>query len=205
MAESATVSTVSIDDLQQEIDRLKAENRRLAADLGDTQEELKSTRAEARDRRHDVKGFKEQLEALTKERDGFRAKAEADPEGLKAQVAELTGKIRERAHRDAFAEAARAAKVSDPARIADLYTLSGYKPEGEEADKAKLAEVIGAALTSRPHFLDAPPSGDGKTAAGAAGATQASSGGKPGPGAERGTSTSSDSSSAPRERIPGRL
>jgi hypothetical protein len=193
------------EDLQKEIDRIKAENQKLARDLAGAHEDLKETRGEARDRRHESKTLKEQLEALAGERDKFKAAAEQDPEGLKAKVTELTGAIRERGHRDAFAEVARGHKVTDPARIADLWSLSGYKPEGEEADKGKLSEVIAAALKSRPHYLDAPPAGAGNAAAGAAGAVQASSGGKPGPGADRGQSTSTDSSSQARERIPGRL
>jgi hypothetical protein len=205
-ASTAASTAAPADDLQKEIARLKAENQKLAKDLAGAHDDLKDVRGEARDRRHETKTLKEQLDALTKERDEYKGKAEADPEGLKAQLAELTGKIRERAHRDTFAEVASAARVTDPARIADLYALSGYKPEGDEADTAKLGEIIGAALKSRPHFLDPPPAGAGNAAAGAAGANGTTqSGGKPGPGADRGQSTSTDSSSQPRERIPGRL
>ena len=205
MSETATTETATTTANDRELEQLRRELRKTQADLADTQEELKSTRAEARDRRHDVKSAKEQLEALAKERDQFKAQAALDPENLRAQLAEATGKIRERAHRDVFTEVARAAKVTDPARIADLYALSGYKPEGDEADRAKLGEVIAGALKGRPHFLDAPAVDPPKTAAGAAGATQTQPGGKPGPGAERGQSTSSESSSPARERIPGRL
>jgi hypothetical protein len=205
MAETATVST-STDDLTKEIERLKSENRKLAGELSDATEELKSTRAEARDRRHELKAQKEAFDALTKERDQFKAQAALDPENLRAQLADATGKLRERDHRDAFAKVAKAQKVTDPNRIADLYALSGYKPDGDQADEAKLTEVITAALKGRPHFLDPPPAGAGTTAPGGAqGANGAQPSGKPGPGAERGQSTQTEGSSTPRERIPGRL
>jgi predicted nucleic acid-binding Zn-ribbon protein len=193
------------EELQKEIDRLKAENAKLARDLTASHEDLKEVRGEARDRRHESKTLKDQLEALTKERDEFKTRSEADPEGLRAQVSDLAEKLREVHHRAAFTKVAQDLKVSDPNRIADLYALSGYKPETDQAENSKLAEVIQAALKGRPHFLDGPPSGGGTPAAGAAGATTAGQGGKPGPGSERGQSVSSTSSSTARDRIPGRL
>ena len=192
------------EELQKEIDRLKAENAKLARDLAGSHEDLKEVRGEARDRRHEGKKLAEQLEAIAKERDEFKLKAEADPEGLKAQVGELGGKLRDVAHRAAFAKVAQGMKVSDPTKVADLYALSGYKAEADEPDEAKLVETIGAALKGRPHFLDA-AAGAATNAAGAAGATTAQSGGKPGPGAERGQSVSTESKSLAPGRIPGRL
>jgi hypothetical protein len=192
------------EELQKEIDRLKAENSKLARDLSAAHDDLKEVRGEARDRRLEGRKLAEQLETLVKERDTFKAKAEQDPEGLKSQLADLTGKLREVHHRGAFEKVAKGLKVSDPNRIADLYALSGYKPEGDTADEAQLAQVIGAALKGRPHFLDPAPGG-ATTAAGAAGASAAREGQKPGPGAERGQSVSSTSSSTAPGRIPGRL
>jgi chromosome segregation ATPase len=192
------------DELQKEIDRLKAENAKLSRDLAASHEDLKEVRGEARDRRHEGKKLAEQLEALTKERDEFKLKAEADPEQLKAQVAELGGKLRDVAHRAAFAKVAQGLKVSDPTKVADLYALSGYKAEADQPDEAKLVETIATALKGRPHFLDT-AAGAASTAAGAAGATQAQPGGKPGPGAERGQSVSTESKSLAPGRIPGRL
>jgi chromosome segregation ATPase len=192
------------EELQKEIDRLKAENAKLARDLAGAHEDIKEVRGEARDRRHEGKKLAEALEALTKERDEFRTKAEADPEALKATVADLSGKLRDVAHRAAFAKAAQGLKVSDPTKVADLYALSGYKAEADEPDEAKLVETIGAALKGRPHFLDTAPGG-AQTAAGAAGAKQEQSAGKAGPGSERGQSVTSEGKSLAPGRIPGRL
>jgi hypothetical protein len=194
------------EELQKEIDRLKADNAKLARDLAGAHEDLKEVRGEARDRRHEGKKLAEQLDALTKERDEFKLKAEQDPEGLKTQVTELSGKLRNIAHFNAFATIAKGLKVTDPTKVADLFALSGYKPEADEPDEAKLTEVIGAALKGRPHFLDQPAAGAATAASGGAnGAKQEQLAGKAGPGSERGQSVTSESKSTPPGRIPGRL
>jgi hypothetical protein len=196
------------DELQKEIDRLKSENAKLARDLAGAHEDLKEVRGEARDRRHEGKKLAEQLDALTKERDELKVKAQADPEGLKSKLADAQGKLREVNHRSVFAKVAAGLKVTDPTKVSDLYALSGYKPEDEQADESKLAEVIQAALKGRPHFLDgpAPAAGAAQNASGGAtGANAAQLGGKPGVGAERGQSVTSESKSTPPGRIPGRL
>lgn len=192
------------EELQKEIDRLKAENAKLTRELAGVHEDLKEVRGEARDRRHEGKKLAEQLDALAKERDQFKLKAEADPEGLKGQVNELTGKLRDVSHRTAFAKVAQDLKVSDPTKIADLYALSGYKAEADQPDEAKLVETIQTALKGRPYFLDT-AAGAAQTAPGGAGATTAQLGGKPGPGAERGQSVTSEGKSLAPGHIPGRL
>jgi hypothetical protein len=191
-------------ELQKEIDRLKADNDKLKRDLAGVHDDLKEVRAEARDRRHENKKLAEQLEGVTGERDKYKVASEADPEGLKTQITDLSGKLLEINHRGAFADVARSFKVTDPGRINDLYALSGYKPEGEP-DTAKLEEAIGAALTGRPHFLDPPPGGAAQAAGAANGTAHGQLGGKPGVGSDRGQSTHSERSSQARERIAGRL
>lgn len=194
------------EELQKEIDRLKSENAKLARDLVGAQEDLKEVRGEARDRRHESKTLKEQVEALVKERDTLKAKAEADPEDLKSKLAETEGKLRDVHHRAAFAKVAQGLKVSDPTKVADLYALSGYTPEDDQADDAKLAEVIQGALKARPHFLDTTPAGAGTNAPGGAnGAANGQLGGKPGVGSDRGQSVTSESKSTPAGKVPGRL
>ena len=192
------------EELQKEIDRLKAENAKLSHDLAGAHEDLKEVRGEARDRRHEGKKLAEQLEQLAKERDEFKLKAEQDPEGLKSRLVETEGKLRDVAHRTAFAKVAAGLKVTDPTRVNDLYALSGYKAEADQPDEAKLVETIQTALKGRPHFLDTAP-GAAQTAPGGAGATTAQLGGKPGPGAERGQSVTSEGKSLAPGRIPGRL
>jgi hypothetical protein len=204
MAETAT-TTLSTDDLQKEIDRLKAENQKLTKDLAGAHDDLKEVRGEARDRRHESKSLKEALEALGKERDELKGKAEADPDGLRKTIEAHAATIRGLKHEAAFARVAKGLKVTDPTKYADLVKLAAYQPEGDEPDDTKIATAFSEALKGRSWLVDAPPAAPATPAAGAAVASPGGQGGKPGPGAERGQSTSSDSSSAPRERIAGRL
>ncbi len=183
------------EELQKEIDRLKAENAKLARDLAGAHDDLKEVRGEARDRRHEGKKLVEQLEALTKERDEFKTKAEADPEGLRKNLTDAQGVIRSLKHDGAFARVAKDLKVNDPAKFTDLVKLAAYQPEGDDPDEAKITAAFQEALKARPWLVDAestPAAGAAKAASGGAnGATTAQPGGKPGPGADRGQSVES--------------
>ena len=178
------------------LEQLRAENAKLTRDLAGAHEDVKEVRGEARDRRHEGKKLAEQLEALAAERDKFKSLAEQDPENLRSQLGEATGKLRDVAHRAAFAKVAQGLKVSDPTKVADLYALSGYKAEADQPDEAKLVETVQTALKGRPHFLDT-AAGAATTVAGATGATAQQLGGKPGVGSERGQSVQSESKSSP--------
>lgn len=101
------------------------------------------------------------LKTAAAERDDLKTKLEADPDGLRAKVLELEGQIRTRAHRDAFGAAAGKFKGPNgetvvPSAVDALWTLSGYKPEGDQADEAKLLKAIGDAVASNPFCLQAP-------------------------------------------------
>lgn len=202
-------------ELQAEIDRLKAENATLKADhakltkdVESLNADLKETRHEARDRRHEAKTLAEQLAAAAKERDDFKSKSEADPEGLRKQLAETANVVRGMKHERAFEKVAKGLKVNDPARLADLVKLAGYQPEGDEPDEAKIALTFQEALKGRAYLIDpAPtpaPGGAPPAPGGASGATTTGPGGKPGPGSDRGQSVSSPSSS-PAKSIPGKV
>ena len=123
------------------------------------------------------------LKATTTERDDFKSKLETDPDGLRSKVIALESKLRERTHRDAFNAAAGKFKGANgetvvPTAIEALWTLSGYKPEGDQADEAKLLKVIGEAVASHPFTLAAPDGAKGSTAPPTAPAPK-----PPGPGA----------------------
>jgi hypothetical protein len=197
-------------NIEHEYEHMKAENAKLLGHVASLSDELKEVRAEARDRRHEVKGLAARIAELTADREGWKAKAEADPEGLKVRVAELTGKLRGLTHRQAFDRIAAGLKVTDPTRQADLYALSGYTPESDDVDESKLIETVQGVLQGRPWFLDAEPGGSttapGGAIPGASTTTTPSAGnsGKPGPGADRGQSLSS-STSLPDKKVSGRL
>jgi hypothetical protein len=207
MADEAKTETTKTTDTG-ELEQLRKQLRALSSEHEDLKEELKTTRAEARDRRHANKAFEEQVAALTKDRDDFKAKAEADPDGLRKQIADHAATIRSLKHERAFATAAHALKVTDPTKFADLIKLAGYQPEGDEPDMAKITASFQEALKGRAWLVDVAKdetaAGAAKTAAGAAGATAGQSGAKPGPGADRGQSVSSEQSQ-PTNRVAGRL
>src|SRR5262249_12463386 len=144
------------DEFQMEVDRLKAENAKLTKELLDAQADFKEVRGEARDRRLEAKGLKEQLEGLTKERDELRMRAEADPEGLRKELADARGVIRGLRHDTAYERVARGLKVGDPSKFADLVKLAGYQPEGDEPDEARITAAFQEALNGRPWLVDAP-------------------------------------------------
>jgi hypothetical protein len=190
-------------EYEAEVGRLKAENQKLTKELSSAHDDLKEVRSEARDRRHENKQLAGQVEGLTKERDDYKVRAETDPEGLRKQLGDHAATIRVMKHDRAFAKIASALKVTDPVKFADLQKVAGYAPEGDEPDEAKITASFQEALKGRPWLLDAAPGG-ATNAAGAAGATGAQSGGKPGPGADRGQSISSPPSQA-QGRPAGRL
>jgi hypothetical protein len=198
--------TASENPLDADTESLRKLVTALSKERDDLAGELKETRGEARDRRHEAKGLAAQVEALTKERDTFRATAETTAGDWQTKIDALSGTIRGLKHERAFAKVAGTLKVSDPTKQADLVKLAGYAPEGDEPDEARITASFQEALKGRAWLVDAPPAPGGATnAPGGAGATQAQSGGKPGPGADRGQSTQSESRSQPEGRVPGRL
>ncbi len=177
------MSDVLIASLQQQIERLQAENATI--------------RAEAKDRRIKGRALKEEndryaaaLTELADERDKYKLAIEAEPHELQARVDEYKGKLRDRDHRDKFRELARAQGVTQDKAIDDLWSLSGYKAEADEVDDAKITAAISTALQGRDWLKATPatevangkPAGSGtKSAQAADQATRT-----PGPGATRG-------------------
>ncbi len=91
--------------------------------------------------------YREQLSAL---------EAANDPDSLKARVAELTGQLRERTHRDMFDATARDMGVLDNRQaLDDLWHATGYTPETDDADPNVISELVGSALTARPWLKQA--------------------------------------------------
>ena len=75
-----------IEELQAEIERLKAENVKLATDLAGAHDDLKEVRAEARDRRHENKNLAQQVEYYRAAGDQLRGRILARPEGARPQL-----------------------------------------------------------------------------------------------------------------------
>src|SRR4051812_1518353 len=163
--------------------------------------ELATVRAEAKDRRIKSKAFKDEAEALratvatlTTERDTFKAQAQAQPGELKAEIDLYKGKLRDRDHKDKFRDLAKAAGVNESA-IEDAYQLSGYKPEADAIDEAKITAVITQTLQGR-DWLKAAPAQGANGQSGASGTQTGQGAGQAtlpqGPGANRGGQAGND-------------
>ena len=183
--------------------------RSLEARIAALEGENKKLSAEAAKRRQRGKELQEALDAVTAERDelaaGFDAldaehaefkERSAQPESEKDQrIAELENQLRTRDHKETFRELAKKANVREDA-LNDLWDLSGYKAETDQADEATLGELIAAKLKGRDYLLKpvetttaaadaATPNAAANGVASAAITTPAT---KPGPGAVRTTS-----------------
>lgn len=160
--------------LRKERDSAQKDRDGLASERDELKSNLRNVNHEMTDRRHDLRRREQEWEteraklqadldeiangyvALEAERDEWRQKYEAEPSELQAKLDELTGKLRDRDHRAAFEKVAKAHGITDPARVADLYTLTGYRPDSDSVDEVKLGEVIGAAVKVRPWLADVP-------------------------------------------------
>ena len=160
----------------------------------------KESQAKAMKFREENERFAAALEEVAKERDQYKQAIEAEPHELQAQVDEYKGKLRDRDHRDKFRELGRKAGVTADKALDDLYQLSGYKPEADEIDEAKITTAITSALQGRDWLKSAAgaaapaagaangrPAGAGSQPAGAGGANL-----QPGPGASRGGASVKD-------------
>jgi hypothetical protein len=192
------------EELHAEIERLKAENGKLAKDLAGALDDLKDVRAEARDRRHENKTLTQQVAELMTDRDRFKAAAEADPENLRQALEDKQATIRVLKHERAFEKVAHLLKVTDPVKFADLQKVAVYTPEGDEPDESKITATFQEALKGRPWLVDAEPGGSTIVPGGANAAQPEIQPGGPGPGSDRGQSVSS-TASLPAQKPAGRL
>lgn len=94
-----------------------------------------------------VADLEAKLAAAVVERDDAVKKFQNAPGDSAKKIAELEGRIRDRAHRDAFAKLA-AGKVR-PDALDDAFALSGWKVEADSPDEAKMGEAITSLLASR--------------------------------------------------------
>ena len=158
---------------EETLDSLRERVRTLESELRDVRDEAASRRTKNRE-------LKEERDEAARERDTLRGQNEdlarrvnAQPAELQAKVDELTGQLRDVNHKAAFREVALKGGAR-PEAVDDLYALSGYRPEADDADPAALealvadqkakrslffAEPAGASTTPAP---GAPPPGSGK-------------------------------------------
>jgi FtsZ-binding cell division protein ZapB len=176
------MSDVLIASLQKRVDELTTETATLRA-------EAKSRRVKGKALAEENDNLKAQVATLTSDRDGLKAQVDAKPGELQGEVDKLRGEIRDRDHKDAFRRLAKTAGVNEAA-LDDAWQLSGYKPEGDQLDEAKITAAITSTLSGR-DWLKAAPAPDGANGTpGASGTIPPPRGANatlpPGPGANRG-------------------
>ncbi len=156
--------------LQKRVEELTSENTSLKS-------ENKDRRIKGRTHATELDTLRAQVVTLTTERDALRTKAEAGPTEKDATIADLTGQIRSRDHRDAFASVdsfegavdpktgkAPKHKLADGVTIDALWQLTGYKAEGETPKAEAVTKKLGEAVTAHPFlFVAADPAADAAT------------------------------------------
>jgi hypothetical protein len=119
--------------------------QQLVSEKANLQAALKQARTEAKALKERAATVEAQVKTLEGDRDGWKAKAESAPTDHAKTIADLSGKIRQRDHRDAFRAACAAAGVR-PERVDALYKLiGGAPPDAGEIAADAFAEPLTAA------------------------------------------------------------
>ena len=150
------MSDALISSLQKRVDELTSENASLKT-------EAKQRRLKAKSLAEENDQFRSLLEEVQTDRDGLKAKADAKPGELQAELDRLKGEIRTRDHRDVFTRLAKDSGVTQPKALEDLWSLSGYKAETDTPDDKSITAAISTALQGRDWLKTAPPPDGGKT------------------------------------------
>lgn len=148
------MSEALINSLNQRISELERSK-------GDLQRALKEARAERKTAVEKAESLASQVQQITQDRDGWKAKAEAAPTEKDTRITELETALRSTRFERAFEAEAVKAGVK-PEAIADLFKLSGLAvPESDDGIKPEaFADVFTAAKEARPWaFGDAPQAG----------------------------------------------
>jgi hypothetical protein len=162
MSEQATVPVGVYEKAQADLARFKEMARTARAQLETLTKERDTIKGE-RDT------FAAQVNETTEKAKGLQSQLDAQPGELRKTIEKLQGDIRTRDHRDAFYRHAKGFRGEKGETIREdaldaLWKLSGYTPEGDAPDDAKLAEVIGAAVAAQPFVLQSPAQPNGKAA-----------------------------------------
>lgn len=98
-----------------------------------------------------------QNEALIKERDTWKAKAEATPAALQADLDEARGQLRARDHRDAWREAL-GGQLQDKVTVDDIWAkmTPAYQPGDQIPTAAEIREQAKAAQAAAPYLFKTP-------------------------------------------------
>jgi hypothetical protein len=151
------MSEALIASLQQRVTDLQAENGRLKAESIERRKRLKALTEE-----HAT--LQDVVTDLTRERDDWKAKAEAAPGQQSEEIRRLTRELTERDHLDAFrslygqefeageGDDKQKFKLNDKVAVGKLMSLIGHKAEGPP-DAEKIKAAVLAARESDPYLF----------------------------------------------------
>jgi hypothetical protein len=141
-------------EIAAELLRRDAETASKAAAMN--RKKARASAREAADLKAKLDAAEKRLAELEKPRPETKPEPSAPPKpgSIEAELAELKREKADREHRSAFAKAAKALHVAD-GDVDDLFTLSGYKAEGDPDEKA-IGEVLAKAKEARPRYFGDP-------------------------------------------------
>jgi hypothetical protein len=184
------MSDISEAGLAKRIEELSAENASLKSENKDRRIRNKAAATE-------LETLRTKLATVSADFDAVKKTATALPAEKDATIADLTGKLRSRDHRDAFAAVgtfdgpvdpktgkAPKHKLADGVSIDAVWQLAGYKPDGETPSAQTVAARLGEAAKAHP-FLFATVD----TAADAAARSITVTAREGGPGVDKGSSS----------------
>jgi hypothetical protein len=165
------MSEVLVDSLNKRITDLEKKNTNLQVALREARKETSTAKLDRDGFLKERDDLQKSMGTLTTERDDAKKRLESAPSELQAEIDRLKGEIRTRDHRKVFDKVAKEAGVLDKA-VDDLWTLSGYKAEGDAPDEKSIGELMKGAKDARPHLFAAPEAA-GSTTADASASSQA--------------------------------
>lgn len=130
---------------------LARQMRRMATKLGQQKAEIARLTAENSVLATQVDDYVARHDTLASEREKYLA----TPHELQIEVESLRGQIREAKHRRVFESMAADSNLRKEA-IDDLWKLSGYTPDVDEPDPAKIKAVFDEAKTTKPYLFADP-------------------------------------------------
>jgi hypothetical protein len=134
-----------INSLNERLSRLERENAELRSEAKKYRQAKSKVGTEA-------ETLRKQVEDLARERDTFKAKAEAMPSDQAKRINELESSIRQRDHKDAFGSVL-SGKLADKVTIDDVWQKIGYEP-GETVPPAdQLAGLVSKARDAAPYLF----------------------------------------------------
>jgi hypothetical protein len=154
---------------------LNARNNELLNEKSSLKTALREARGKLKEALDRAEKAEAQVGTLAADRDGWKQKAEAGPDDLRKQIADLQGQLAGRDHKDAF-RAAALAQGAKPEKVDKLYKLLELKPGDAPAKPEDFAEALAAAKEADDWAFDggtretgktpptAPPPGSGRSA-----------------------------------------